>query len=134
MAPTYTMSAHLCKQVYASWRQTRHQPSPPPPPPPPQQSSSVPVPVPAPAPAPAPPPAAASRSPSPHAHEDRSLDGQRSRRSSSSSSRDWPLIGDQKPGAPELHPPVKSMGVFDTVDSLGIPGFVGRVDAGEERA
>jgi hypothetical protein len=26
MAPTYTMSAHLCKQFYASWRQTR-QPS-----------------------------------------------------------------------------------------------------------
>ncbi|ODA80383.1 hypothetical protein RJ55_03341 [Drechmeria coniospora] len=26
MAPTYTMSAHLCKQVYASWCQSR-QPS-----------------------------------------------------------------------------------------------------------
>ncbi|QLI73143.1 uncharacterized protein G6M90_00g104550 [Metarhizium brunneum] len=23
MSPTYTMSAHLCKQFYASWRQTR---------------------------------------------------------------------------------------------------------------
>ncbi|KAK0728494.1 hypothetical protein B0T26DRAFT_640081 [Lasiosphaeria miniovina] len=23
MSPTYTMSAHLCKQIYASWRQTR---------------------------------------------------------------------------------------------------------------
>ena len=22
MSPTYTMSAHLCKQIYASWRQT----------------------------------------------------------------------------------------------------------------
>lgn len=27
MAPTYTMSAHLCKQIYSSWRQAR-QPSP----------------------------------------------------------------------------------------------------------
>lgn len=27
MSPTYTMSAHLCKQIYSSWRQTRH-PSP----------------------------------------------------------------------------------------------------------
>uniref|UniRef100_A0A8H7KD59 Uncharacterized protein n=1 Tax=Bionectria ochroleuca TaxID=29856 RepID=A0A8H7KD59_BIOOC len=23
MAPTYTMSAHLCKQICSSWRQTR---------------------------------------------------------------------------------------------------------------
>ncbi|KAK1771105.1 ste12 interacting protein [Phialemonium atrogriseum] len=23
MSPTYTMSAHLCKQIYSSWRQTR---------------------------------------------------------------------------------------------------------------
>ncbi|KFG80311.1 ste12 interacting protein [Metarhizium anisopliae] len=23
MSPTYTMSAHLCKQFYASWRQSR---------------------------------------------------------------------------------------------------------------
>jgi hypothetical protein len=23
MSPTYTMSAHLCKQIYTSWRQTR---------------------------------------------------------------------------------------------------------------
>ncbi|KAK4153601.1 hypothetical protein C8A00DRAFT_15171 [Chaetomidium leptoderma] len=23
MAPTYTMSAHLCKQIYSSWRQAR---------------------------------------------------------------------------------------------------------------
>jgi hypothetical protein len=27
MSPTYTMSAHLCKQIYSSWRQAR-QPSP----------------------------------------------------------------------------------------------------------
>lgn len=26
MSPTYTMSAHLCKQIYASWRQTRQHP------------------------------------------------------------------------------------------------------------
>ncbi|KAK1831567.1 hypothetical protein QBC39DRAFT_371742 [Podospora conica] len=31
MSPTYTMSAHLCKQIYSSWIQTRndHLPSPP---------------------------------------------------------------------------------------------------------
>ncbi|KAK3988305.1 hypothetical protein QBC44DRAFT_103410 [Cladorrhinum sp. PSN332] len=23
MSPTYTMSAHLCKQIYSSWRQTK---------------------------------------------------------------------------------------------------------------
>ncbi|KAK4141288.1 uncharacterized protein C8A04DRAFT_14223 [Dichotomopilus funicola] len=23
MSPTYTMSAHLCKQIYSSWRQAR---------------------------------------------------------------------------------------------------------------
>lgn len=27
MSPTYTMSAHLCKQVYTSWRQTRQGPA-----------------------------------------------------------------------------------------------------------
>ncbi|KAH0426194.1 ste12 interacting protein [Colletotrichum camelliae] len=27
MSPTYTMSAHLCKQIYASWRETRPSPS-----------------------------------------------------------------------------------------------------------
>ncbi|TDZ35177.1 hypothetical protein C8035_v009925 [Colletotrichum spinosum] len=27
MSPTYTMSAHLCKQIYASWRETRRSPS-----------------------------------------------------------------------------------------------------------
>jgi hypothetical protein len=26
MTPTYTMSAHLCKQIYASWRQQRQHP------------------------------------------------------------------------------------------------------------
>lgn len=26
MSPTYTMSAHLCKQIYASWRQTHDGP------------------------------------------------------------------------------------------------------------
>lgn len=26
MSPTYTMSAHLCKQVYTSWRQARQGP------------------------------------------------------------------------------------------------------------
>ncbi|PNY27931.1 hypothetical protein TCAP_02143 [Tolypocladium capitatum] len=60
------MSAHLCKQLYASWRQTRHQPSPPPP----ASSSS--------------PPASPSPSPSmsPYA------DGKGSRRGSSSSRRE----------------------------------------------
>lgn len=31
MSPTYTMSAHLCKQIYTSWIQTRNDalPSPP---------------------------------------------------------------------------------------------------------
>lgn len=28
MSPTYTMSAHLCKQIYASWRQTHDHTSP----------------------------------------------------------------------------------------------------------
>lgn len=27
MSPTYTMSAHLCKQIYSSWRQTHPDPS-----------------------------------------------------------------------------------------------------------
>ncbi|TQN74958.1 hypothetical protein CSHISOI_00449 [Colletotrichum shisoi] len=27
MSPTYTMSAHLCKSIYASWRETRRSPS-----------------------------------------------------------------------------------------------------------
>ena len=36
MSPTYTMSAHLCKQIYSSWRQTKQsspEPSPLPSPP-----------------------------------------------------------------------------------------------------
>lgn len=39
----------------------------------------------------------------------------------------WPLIGDEKPGDSALNPPVKFMGLFDTVGSLGIPEFVGGV-------
>lgn len=39
----------------------------------------------------------------------------------------WPLIGDEQPGDPELTPPVKFMGLFDTVGSLGIPDFVGGI-------
>lgn len=39
----------------------------------------------------------------------------------------WPLIGDEEPGAPDLLPPVKFLGLFDTVGSLGIPDFVGGV-------
>lgn len=39
----------------------------------------------------------------------------------------WPLIGDEAPSDPPLMPPVKFIGVFDTVGSLGIPDFVGGV-------
>ncbi|KAL7787144.1 hypothetical protein V8C37DRAFT_390772 [Trichoderma ceciliae] len=39
----------------------------------------------------------------------------------------WPLIGDERGGSPELLPPVKFMGLFDTVGSLGVPDFVGGV-------
>lgn len=39
----------------------------------------------------------------------------------------WPLIGDEEPGAPNLLPPVKFLGLLDTVGSLGIPDFVGGV-------
>jgi hypothetical protein len=39
----------------------------------------------------------------------------------------WPLIGDESPGTPKLMPPVKFLGLFDTVGSLGIPDFVGGV-------
>lgn len=39
----------------------------------------------------------------------------------------WPLIGDERDGAPKLLPPVKFLGLFDTVGSLGIPDFVGGV-------
>jgi hypothetical protein len=39
----------------------------------------------------------------------------------------WPLIGDESDGEPQLLPPVKFLGLFDTVGSLGIPDFVGGV-------
>lgn len=39
----------------------------------------------------------------------------------------WPLIGDEEPGTARLCPPVKFMGIFDTVGNLGIPDFVGGV-------
>ncbi|EXL64401.1 hypothetical protein IWW34DRAFT_711060 [Fusarium oxysporum f. sp. albedinis] len=39
----------------------------------------------------------------------------------------WPLIGDEEPEAPKLLPPVKFLGLIDTVGSLGIPDFVGGV-------
>jgi hypothetical protein len=39
----------------------------------------------------------------------------------------WPLIGDDETGALNLLPPVKFMGLLDTVGSLGIPDFVGGV-------
>ncbi|AEO62443.1 uncharacterized protein THITE_107962 [Thermothielavioides terrestris NRRL 8126] len=42
MAPTYTMSAHLCKQIYSSWRQTRQSsPEPHPLPSPPASTAST---------------------------------------------------------------------------------------------
>ncbi|KAL7922810.1 hypothetical protein ACQKWADRAFT_291491 [Trichoderma austrokoningii] len=39
----------------------------------------------------------------------------------------WPLIGDEGDGEAKLLPPVKFLGLFDTVGSLGIPDFVGGV-------
>ncbi|KAL9488055.1 hypothetical protein ACSS6W_000332 [Trichoderma asperelloides] len=39
----------------------------------------------------------------------------------------WPLIGDEEDGAPKSLSPVKFLGLFDTVGSLGIPDFVGGV-------
>lgn len=42
--------------------------------------------------------------------------------------RSWPLIGDEsKPGQSRPRPPVRFMGLFDTVGSLGIPNFTGGV-------
>ncbi|KAF4460715.1 hypothetical protein FALBO_12493 [Fusarium albosuccineum] len=41
--------------------------------------------------------------------------------------KSWPLIGDEKPGDRRLRPPVKFLGLLDTVGSLGIPDFVGGV-------
>ncbi|KAH6887047.1 hypothetical protein B0T10DRAFT_515996 [Thelonectria olida] len=39
----------------------------------------------------------------------------------------WPLIGDEEEKGPRLLPPVKFLGLFDTIGSLGIPDFVGGV-------
>ncbi|KAE8379052.1 hypothetical protein BDV26DRAFT_280576 [Aspergillus bertholletiae] len=42
----------------------------------------------------------------------------------------WPLIGDENPAnpaAPRFIPPIKFMGLFDTVGSLGLPDFTGGV-------
>ncbi|KAK4241297.1 hypothetical protein C8A03DRAFT_41243 [Achaetomium macrosporum] len=42
MSPTYTMSAHLCKQIYSSWRQARQtSPDPSPLPSPPTRAGST---------------------------------------------------------------------------------------------
>jgi hypothetical protein len=44
--------------------------------------------------------------------------------------KSWPLIGDEDPAKPEAHrfvPPIKFMGLFDTVGSLGLPDFTGGV-------
>lgn len=37
--------------------------------------------------------------------------------------KSWPLIGDEDDGEPRRRPPVRFMGLFDTVGSLGIPDF-----------
>lgn len=45
-------------------------------------------------------------------------------------SKSWPLIGDEDPSnprAPRFIPPIKFMGLFDTVGSLGLPNFTGGV-------
>ncbi|KAM7189189.1 Uncharacterized alpha/beta hydrolase domain (DUF2235) domain containing protein [Rhypophila sp. PSN 637] len=39
----------------------------------------------------------------------------------------WPLIGDERQGEERLRPPVRFMGLFDTVGSLGIPQLKGGV-------
>lgn len=44
--------------------------------------------------------------------------------------KSWPLIGDEdpkNPNAPRFTPPIKFMGLFDTVGSLGLPEFTGGV-------
>lgn len=44
--------------------------------------------------------------------------------------KSWPLIGDEDPAnptAPRFIPPIKFMGLFDTVGSLGLPDFTGGV-------
>jgi hypothetical protein len=41
-------------------------------------------------------------------------------------SKSWPFIGDEaNPRAPRFIPPIKFMGLFDTVGSLGLPDFTG---------
>ncbi|KAE8337835.1 hypothetical protein BDV24DRAFT_166965 [Aspergillus arachidicola] len=45
-------------------------------------------------------------------------------------SKSWPLIGDESPAEPAASrfvPPIKFMGLFDTVGSLGLPNFTGGV-------
>ncbi|KAH9203721.1 hypothetical protein DL95DRAFT_399083 [Leptodontidium sp. 2 PMI_412] len=42
----------------------------------------------------------------------------------------WPLVGDEDPSnptGPRILPPIKFMGLFDTVGSLGLPDFTGGV-------
>lgn len=39
----------------------------------------------------------------------------------------WPLIGDEDPSEPRRKAPIRFMGLFDTVGSLGIPTFTGGV-------
>ncbi|GAB1315526.1 hypothetical protein MFIFM68171_05736 [Madurella fahalii] len=41
--------------------------------------------------------------------------------------KSWPLIGDEEEGEPRRPPPVRFMGILDTVGSLGIPNFTGGV-------
>lgn len=44
--------------------------------------------------------------------------------------KSWPLIGDKDPANPKAQrfiPPIKFMGLFDTVGSLGLPDFTGGV-------
>lgn len=80
MSPTYTMSAHLCKQIYSSWIQTRNDALPSPP------VSAKPV--------PAPNMNTMRRSPSPSASHDggkRSMDDDGSSRRSS--------LGSSPPGS-----------------------------------
>ncbi|RAH50022.1 T6SS phospholipase effector Tle1-like catalytic domain-containing protein [Aspergillus brunneoviolaceus CBS 621.78] len=44
--------------------------------------------------------------------------------------KSWPLIGDEDPAdrtAPRFHPPIRFMGLLDTVGSLGMPEYTGGV-------
>ncbi|KAK3378096.1 hypothetical protein B0H63DRAFT_525347 [Podospora didyma] len=81
MSPTYTMSAHLCKQIYSSWRQTK------------QTSDSSPLPSP---PTSYTPPSYFQRSPSP---EKRSMDTDRSDSSSSQPTSQQPASSSWKWGS-----------------------------------